>query len=62
MMFVVVDTVCIKFLFRMVLCNKGVYWIIFQTLLNRAQLVPGLCLHLSFVLLYEQHICVAFVK
>jgi len=42
----VVGTVYIKFLFTMVLCNRSVYWIIFQILLNKTPAVPGLCMNL----------------
>jgi len=44
LLFVAVNTVYIKFLFRMVFCGKVVYRIVLQTLLKEAPLVPSLCL------------------
>jgi len=51
LLFVAVNTVYIKFLFRMVFYDKVVYWIVLQTLLKEARPVPSLCLRFCLITL-----------
>jgi len=56
-LFVAVNIAYIKFLFRMVPCDKVAYWIIHQTLLNEALQIPSLYLSFWFdniILVYKQ--------